>query len=201
MDNVDNIAEELKERRRLRQMRLGQDAPELYDLPNDPDVRIALVPLNEAENEMSMIEAAMLDLPENQVALSVRDRHAMLCDLALAIRQPNDVTKRVFKSPQDVKEALHPMDVNYLGEMYTRMMDWRSPALDGMNDEQLEELKKAFAVLDLSVLSGKAWWHLSNFFSEISVEHVRASFFGSTSTSSLTTTSEDETLTQSAETS
>jgi hypothetical protein len=187
---TERTAEILKDRRRLSRMRMGQDAPEYRALISDPEIRVALVPMTEAEHEQGMKMAAQINLPDNEAALAYRDRWMQVCDLVHIIREPRDLKKKMFESPEELIEALEVGDVNYLSEEYIMLVDQSSPHLDGLNDEQLEELKKAFSALDLSALSGRAWWLLKNFFLTISLMQLPVKLPGSFSTLNLTEPSE-----------
>jgi hypothetical protein len=191
VETSQRTADLLKERRRLARMRMGQDAPEFHELRSEPDVRVALVPLTEYEHEQGLRLAALLDIPDNPVGFEMRDRWNQVCDLAYAIREPNDPVQRMFESPEELSYALTADDVNFLGEMYMRMMDYSSPALEGLSDEALEELKKAFMTIDLSALSGKSWWHLRMFFLTLTPGQLRVKLPGFFSTLNSTTTTEE----------
>lgn len=157
----------LREGRRIAKIRLGQAAPDFVPLKSNPDVRIALVPLTEAEYQQALEAAAMIDIPDNAYGIEVRDRTAQVHSLYHAIREPGDPSKKVFSSVEsmlDPENGLEPIDINYLAEYYNRMIDFSSPTLEGLSDEQLDELKKALVTIDWSALSGKPWWHLRQFF-------------------------------------
>jgi hypothetical protein len=48
------LLDELREKKRLARMRLGQDAPDIINLKTVPGVRVALVPLNESEFSLAL---------------------------------------------------------------------------------------------------------------------------------------------------
>lgn len=180
-ESIATAREAIKAGSRLRRMRLGQDAPEIESLRSNPEIRVALVPLSERDYQHGLQEAMNLPAPDNPAGIIYRDRWQQTVDLWNALREPNDVKKRVFDSPAEMIEELEANDVNYLGECYMRMMDESSPALEGLTNEQLEELKKAFVVMDWSVLSGKSWWHLKQCLFNLSPTQLRVSLPGSLS--------------------
>lgn len=164
---------------------MGQDAPEIVALRSIPEIRVALVPLTEAEAHKGMMKAASVDAPDNMAGYQFRDRMHQIYDLYEAIRDPNDLSQHVFDSPEQMTEELEPVDINHLGDLYQRMIEDSSPALDGLSAEQLDELKKALEKIDWSVLSGKPWWHLRNFFMTIPAELLQGKSLGFFSNTSL----------------
>lgn len=160
----------LRESRRVAKMRMGQGAPEYVVLKSDPEIRMAIVPLTEAEYQQALDAAATLELPDNGYAIELRDRTLQVHTLLHALREIGDPARKVFGSTQemlDEETGLQPIDVNYIMDEYQRMIDFSSPALDGLSDDQLDDLKKAFVTIDWSALSGKPWWHLKGFFSTL----------------------------------
>lgn len=190
-DQISSTREAIKENSRLRRMRLGQDAPEFETLRSSPEVRVALVPLTEKESEYSLRMAMQLPAEDNAQGIVYRDRWQQVCDLWQALREPNDPSKRIFDSVEEMTNELEASDINYLSEAYMRMLDESTPLQDGMTDEQLEELKKAFVTIDWSVLSGRAWWHLKQCLLYLGQEPLRVKLPGSSSTGSLTGRSEE----------
>jgi hypothetical protein len=191
VSNLATAREAIKEGSRLRRMRLGQDAPEFEYLKSNPEIRVALVPLTEAESEYSLKAAMQLPAEDNAQGILYRDRWQQVCDLWQAIREPNDISKKVFGSAEEMAEELESSDINFLSESYMRMLDDSSPLQDGVTDEQLEELKKAFVTIDWSVLSGKAWWHLKQCLSLLGQEPLKVKLPGSSSMESLTGRSDE----------
>jgi hypothetical protein len=183
--------EAIRKSGRLRRMRLGQDAPEFVTLRSDPEIRMVLVPLTEAEYQFGLTSAMNLPAEDNEVGRMYRDRWQQVTDMWNALREPYDVSKRVFNSVQEMVEELGADDINHISECYFRMVDDSSPALDGVTDEQLEDIKKALMTIDWSVLSGKAWWHLKNFLLNLTQEQLKVKLPGSLSTENLTMTNDE----------
>jgi len=182
--------EAIKQDGRLRRMRLGQDAPEFVNLITNPEIRVALVPLTEAEYHIGLKAAMDLPAPDNQTGMIYRDRWQQVTDLWNALREPHNPNQRVYESVEQMVAALEHTDINYLSDMYLRMVEDSSPALDGVTEEQIEELKKACLTIDWSVLSGRAWWHLKAFLSSLTPEQLQVKLPGSLSTQNLTPTNE-----------
>jgi hypothetical protein len=184
------LFEEIKQRR-LARMRMGQDAPQLVDIPSletdkEGRVRVALVPLTESEHETGLLASANAEAPDNDVGFAFRDRWNQVYDLWQAIREPDDIKKKVFPSPEKMVEVLTVGDINFLAETQLTLMEQASPALDGLTDDDMEELKKAFNQIDLSALSGRSWLHLRTFFQQLPLAALPARLFGPSSTSNLT---------------
>jgi hypothetical protein len=187
-----SIRDEMKEKMRLKRMRMGQEAPELVDIPSMPGARVALVPLTEAESMQGMIRAANLDAPENIPGAQMRAREAMLSDIWNAMRDPSDLDKKVFDSIEDLKMTLEPSDVDTMIDELTILMDYASPTLDGLSNEELDNLKKAFVLIDWSELTGRRWSALRLCLSLLLPELLQARFSSTTSTSNSTTRSESD---------
>lgn len=164
---MSDFLEKLKESRRIAKMRMGQNAPDFVSLKSNPEIRLAMVPLLEREYQMALEAAASYDVADNSYGTELRDRVLQVHTLFYALREPDNVESKAFPDMDamlDPEVGLEPVDVNYLLDYYQRMVDFSSPAMDGLNDEALDELKKAFVTIDWSVLSGKPWWHLKQFF-------------------------------------
>jgi hypothetical protein len=168
-------------------------------LKSAPEVRMAMVPLTEAEHELSLAEAAAIDAPENEYGVEMRDRVLKSNHLYHALRAPEDVTQKVFNSWRECAELFELADLEYLGEEYAAMVHDSSPAFDGMDEEQLSELKKALETIDWSVLSGAPWYHLKAFFLTASPDALRASLYGRSSISKLIGMNENSESTLNAE--
>jgi len=148
-------------------MRMGQDAPDFVTLPDRPSVGFALVPLTEQEYQWTLEKAAAIPAPENVYGVDLRDRTMQVSTLLFALRHPDNHEKRVFDTLEEMLDGdvgLEPTEINYLSECYQRMVDFSSPALDGLDDDQLVELKKALVTIDWNALSGKPWWHIKAVF-------------------------------------
>lgn len=164
---MSDLLERLKETRRIAKMRLGQAAPDYVTLPDRPSIGFALVPLIEKEYQWTMEQAAAIPAPENVYGVDLRDRTMQVCTLLCALREPENHDKKAFESLEqmlDPELGLEPTEINYLSECYQRLVDFSSPVLDGLSDEQLDELKKALVTIDWNALSGKPWWHLKGVF-------------------------------------
>jgi hypothetical protein len=182
--------EAIKKEGRLRRMRLGQDAPEFVNLITNPEIRVALVPLTEAEYHIGLKAAMDLPAADNAQGMMYRDRWQQVTDVWNSLREPHNPTQRVYESVEQMIAELEHTDINYLSDMYLRMVEDSSPMLDGVTEEQIEEIKKACLTIDWSVLSGRAWWHLKAFLSSLTPEQLQVKLPGSLSTSNLMPTNE-----------
>lgn len=198
-EHVISAREAIKTEGRLRRMRLGQDAPEFVTLISNPEIRVALVPLTEAEYEFGLKQAMNLPAEDNAQGMVYRDRWQQVTDVWNSLREPNDVTKHVFESVEEMIGNLEHVDINHLSDLYLRMVEESSPAIDGITEEQIEDLKKACMTIDWSVLSGKAWWHLKAFLSYLSPEQLAVKLPGFLSTPNATPMTDSEEPTQPAD--
>lgn len=195
MRNVGSTAGKVKERR-LERMRLGQAVCDFVALPSDPEMRIAIVPLTEAEYWKVLNEINELNLPDDLAGLQIKDRVRAQQTLVWAIRESDDLTKRVYTDTPEqsaVEAMLEDLDVGDVDEIidrYNEMVDKSSPSLDGLPPEELERVKKVLQETDWNALSGSSWYALKRFLSTISPQLQQGNSPGSTSTSKSTTTNE-----------
>ena len=164
---MSRILDKLREGTRFARMRMGQEAPGYVSLLSNPEARFALVPLIESEYHLALEAVAQMNLPDNAYGGELMDRHLRLHTLRLALRDPDNPREMVFESVEQMLSeeiGLEPADVNHLLEMYQRETDFSSPALEGLTDEQVDDLKKGLLKIDWSALSGRPWWHLKQFF-------------------------------------
>jgi len=138
-------------------MRLGQLAPEFVDIPSMNGIRVALVPLIEAESQRGMMRAAELEVPDNVAGIQLRNRAALESDVYHAMRDPENIDKQLFESVDTMVEELEPSDIDALADHLMTLMEYASPSIDGLSEEDLLDLKKGFAEIDLSVLTGQQW--------------------------------------------
>jgi hypothetical protein len=186
-----SLIAEIREKKKLARMRLGQEAPDIVPLQSVDGVRVAIVPLTESEFERALNAAAGEEVPDNAYGTEVRDRQLQVWTLLFAIRDPADPSKRVFETVEELKSELEWSEINYLMEMYSRTVENSSPGLDNLTDEDLDEIKKALGMIDLSALSGKAWWHLKFFLLSLTAEQLKANSFGSSLTNRLIGTNDE----------
>lgn len=188
----------LKERR-LARMRLGQAVFELFPLPSDPEIRIALVPLNEAEHENCLSVAASLNAPDNIAGNMLRDRAESREVLSFAIRDPKDPMTRIYSSGREVSEDLEPVDVGFLMERYYEMADSNSPSIERLPENEQAELKKALQMMDWNELSGRQWYAASRFLLSLMPKPLGDNLLGFGSTTPSITTNESDVFTTTAE--
>ena len=171
-------------------MRMGQAVCDYVRLPSDEELRLCIVPLTEAEY-LQVLEAvrdfkASDDLP----GMAVRDRVQAQEILVHAIREEDDLQKRVYQSIEELREDLEVGDIDELIDRYNEMTANSSPRLDSIPEEEFEELKKLLQTMDWSALSGRSWYAAKRFLGTIQEQLLQGNSHGSTSTNSLTTTSE-----------
>jgi hypothetical protein len=179
-----SVYEQLKEASRLRRMRLGQEAPEDAEFLAHPEIRAKMVPLVEKEMEAGMIAAAKLDVPDNTAGYQVRDRVALCSDVWHSLREPDDLSKKVFGSVDAMVDELEGSEIDQLADQLTMLMDFSSPALDQISDEDLESLKKGLLTTEWSGLSGRQWAAIKLCLSAFSPQLLAANLSGSSSTDS-----------------
>lgn len=189
-----SVRDAIKEANRLTRLRLGQDAPEMVNIPSMSDVRAAQVPLLEKEAQAGIILAASVEVPDNAAGLQARNRAAIESDVWHSLREPGDISKRVFANIDEMvgEDGLTPEDIDYLADNLMLISTYASPSIDGLSEKELDELKKAFAETDLSALTGKRWAALKLCVSILFPEILLAKSLGTGSTESSTSRSEND---------
>lgn len=184
-----STAEKIRERR-LERMRLGQAVCDFVPLISDPESRLTIVPLTEAQYRQVLEKVAILDQPDNVAGMAVRDRVQAQEILVRAIREESDLTQRAYNDLDEMLEDLDQLDIDELFDRYQEMNEKASPSLEGISPKELVELKKLLQTMDWNALSGRAWYAAKRFLSEIIPTPLLDNSLGSTSTNLLTTTSE-----------
>ena len=124
------VREAMREQHRLARMRNGQDVPERVDIPSMSGIGACLVPLTEAESQRGIVAAADLNVNDNQAGMMARERAATISDIWHALREPSDIDRRVFATPEDMTTTLVPTDIDYLADKLTLLQDYASPAIE-----------------------------------------------------------------------
>jgi hypothetical protein len=180
---------DLYRERRLERMRLGQATCEIVELKSDPEIRFALVPMTDGDYQQALTRAMKVAAEENEHGLVLRDRVQQNSIIMYAAREVDDLEIRMFESYDEVAE-LESHDVNYVWDIYREMVAQISPEMDGISEEDWDELKKVFANLQRNELSGRQWYALQRFLTSLTPQQLLGKSFGSSSTNQLTTTSE-----------
>lgn len=183
------VSERIKERR-LERMRLGQAVCDYVDLPSDPEIRLCIVPLTEAQYRQALEKVASVKLPDDMSGAAIKDRTLAVETLVRAIREEDNLSQQVYSTADELSEDLDVYDVDHVIDCYNEMVEKASPSIDGLSPEDLERLKKVLPTMDWNALSGSAWYAAKRFLSRISQVPLLDNSPGSTSTNSSTTTSE-----------
>lgn len=186
------VREAIREQSRLSRMRLGQLAPEMVEIPSMVGIRVAIVPLTEGESQKGMARAADLDVADNIAGVQMRNRAAMESDVWHAVRDPEDISNKLFESVEIMVSELEPSDIDALMDKLTTLMEYASPSIDGLSNEDLNDLKKAFGQIDLSELTGQSWAATKLCFQTLLPDLLLVKLRGSSSIETLTPTSENE---------
>jgi hypothetical protein len=153
------LRDRIREQSRIARIRMGQDAPQLFDIPSlqegDERVRVALVPLTEKEAQMGLMASANVEVIDNAAGLNLRDRVAVEWDVWNACRLPDDTTKKVWASVDEMVEDLQSSDIDWLFDQLTLLEAYQSPSLVNMTQAQVDELKKAFVTIEWRELTGR----------------------------------------------
>jgi hypothetical protein len=176
--------------RRLDRMRLGQAVCDYVELPSDSEIRLCIVPLTEADYLQVLEKVGTLVVTDDMAGMNIRERVQAQEIIVRAIREEDDLTKRVYNNLEEMLKDLEVVDVDAIFDSYAEMTHRSSPGLDGIADQEFEELKKALQTMDWSALSGSAWYAAKRFLSRITPSPLLDNYRGFSSTNSLTTTNE-----------
>lgn len=184
---------ELFKEKRAERMRLGNAVCEIVDLLSQPDMRVALVPLTDAEFQNSLMAAAQANVTDLASTHEVfyRDRIQKCAIILASAREPDDLSKPFFETLQEVTEMDY-MDINHLFSYYEQMIEFSSPKLENLSEEELSEIKKVLLEMDWSALSGGSWYAAKRFLSSLTPTLPPVNSPGFTPTSNLTGMNEEE---------
>lgn len=182
-------ADKIKERR-LERMRLGQSVCDYVTLASDPEIRLAIVPLTESEYLQALNAVAEVPRADDMAGAAIKDRVQSQEILLRAFREEKNLSERVFSTTDEMMTVLEVMDVDHAIDCYNEMVEKSSPVLDGLPEEEFENLKKALQTMDWNGLSGSAWYAARRFLSRIMPKPLLDNSPGSGSISPSTTTSD-----------
>jgi len=184
-------AEQIKERR-LNRMRLGQAACDYMTLVSDPEVRLAIVPLTEAEYLQALEAVARVNAPADVAGMQVRDRRQVQEIMVRSVREDGNLSERVWNSVNEMMEVLEVGDIDQFFDGYQEMVEKSSPSLEGLSPEDFEDLREAFLKMDWSELSGRAWFAFKRFLSTVTPAPLTDNSLGSGLIKPSTTTNESD---------
>lgn len=187
-----DILDQMREASRIKRIRQGQDAPEWASIPSMPEIRIVLVPLLEKESQASLAAAAGIEVADNPLGMQVRARTAQEWDVWQAARKLEEPDKKVWVSVEQMVDMLEPDDIDSLHDQLSILMDYASPTLEGLSDEDLAELKNGFVLIDWKELTGRRWSALRVCLSYLLPDLLLAKPASTTSTPSSITRSEND---------
>ena len=176
---------------RFHRMRLGAAAGRVESLLSQPEIKIALVPLTEAEHEQCMEAVTSMDVPENLMGAMSRDRRNQNEALFRALRDPENLEKRAFDTREEMQDVLEIQDTNHLVDILLEVSESDNPAPAEFTEEELAEVKKVLGAVDLNELSGRQWFALKRFLSTLGLTLLPVSTLGSTSTNSAITMNDE----------
>lgn len=176
--------------RRLARMRQGQNVAEVVTLRSDEEIKLYMVPLTEAEYLQTLEVISAMNVKDDLAGVTMKDRRQAQETLIRSIREPNDLTMRVYDEVEEMTEQLDVTDIDELIDRYNEMVANSSPRLDGIPVQELENLKKALVEMDLNALSGRAWYAFKRFLSEAMPTLQTDNSLGSISTTKSTTPSD-----------
>lgn len=176
---------------RFHRMRLGAAAGRIESLPSQPEIKVALVPLTEAEHEQCMEAVTSMDVPDNLIGAMSRDRRNQNEALFRSLRDPENLDKRAFDTREEMMEVLEIQDTNFLVDVLLEISESDNPAPAEFTEEELDEVKKALEGVDLKELSGRQWYALKRFLLTLGLTLLPANTLGSTSINSAITTNDE----------
>jgi hypothetical protein len=168
----------------------------MVEIPSMPHIRVAMVPLVEAEAQDGLIRSANLDVADNMAGINARNRAACVSDVWYASRVPGHLDEKIWDDPDEMVAELPPSDIDYLFDRLTILQDYASPSFANLSDKDIDELKKGFGAIEWRELTGRQASALVQCISLLLPELLAAKFFsfGSTQNSTQQTESETSTL-------
>jgi hypothetical protein len=176
--------------RRFDRMRLGQAVCDYVSLPSDPEIRLCIVPLTEADYLQVLEKVRDTVASDDLPGMAVRDRVQAQELVLRTVREEDDLSIRVYESVGDMLEDLEVADIDEIYDKYVEMTQKSSPSIDGIPESELDEIKKLLQAMDWSVLSGRSWYAMKRFLSTITPSPLLDNSPGFSSTNSSITTSE-----------
>jgi hypothetical protein len=190
--------EQLKERR-LERMRAGQHVAEIVPLPSDEEIRVALVPLTEAEYIQVLQLVSRLEAMDTMAGMTFQTRVQSEEVLVRSIRDPQNLETRLFDSVADMTENFEVSDIDYLVEEYNSMTEKSNPAIEQISQDEFEQLKKVLVKMDWNDLSGRSWYAAKRFLGALITEGLLTDNLpGSSLINRSTTTTDSEKSTPTA---
>jgi hypothetical protein len=174
--------DKIKERR-LARMRSGQSTCDFVNLPSDPEIRVAIVPLTEADYRNVLEKVAAVPSGDDLAGVQIKDRVQSEEILVRAIREEHDLTQRIYDDVSELLEDFEIHDIDHAIDVYNEMVYQSSPSLDGIPPQELENLKKSLQEMDWNALSGSAWYAARRFLSAVMPSPLLDKLPGSSSTS------------------
>lgn len=171
-------------------MRMGQTVGEPVQVPS-MGVTVQLVPLTEAEVMAGFLWLQSLELramdgrAEHYVA-----RRSVSHDVWTAMREPEDTGKKVYETLEEMESELDSSDIDFLAMELNVLMNYASPSLANMTEEELVNLKKACQDLPWNELTGSQAAAARIFITTLWPRLLPDNSLGSTSTESSMETSE-----------
>jgi hypothetical protein len=194
---VPSTLEKLKELR-LNRMRLGKALGYVEQLPSQPEIKVALLPLTEAEHLQCLEIVTSMEVPETVSGAMSRDRRTQNEVLLRSLRDPDNLDEPLFSNLDEMTENLEIVDVGSLYDAFLEMSESVNPSPGQYTDEEVDEIKKVFLEIPWNELSGRQWYALRRFLLTIGKTLLPANSLGSISTNSVIMTNEDEKFTQDA---
>lgn len=183
-----STAETIKERR-LDRMRLGQAVCDYVTLISDPEIRLAIVPLTEAEYLQALEAVSKVNAPADVSGMQIRDRRQVQEITVRAVREDGDLVTRVWNTVSEMMASLDVADIDQIFDAYQEMAEKSSPSMEGLTGEDFENLRQAFLEMEWNELSGRAWFAFKRFLSTVIPQPLLGNSLGSGLTNSSTTTS------------
>lgn len=152
--------------RKTERLRLGQATCEVAQMLSDPEIRVALVPLTEAEYSNSLHEADKLPVTGTASGTVYQEEIQRQYVLYYSCRVVGNLEQRFFSSFDEVGE-LDAHELNHLFDIYLEMVNEVSPSMFGLTEEDFTDLKKAFGTIQWSELSGQQWYAAQRFLNSI----------------------------------
>jgi hypothetical protein len=166
---------------RLARMRLGQAACDIIPLLSNPERRVAIVPLLEADYLNALKMVISYGVPDDTLAgRQYNDRKMQEAVLAMAVRElPPNLDQKMFKDTEQLSQALDDVDVTHIYDRYLEMSSRFSPMITSIPEEEYQTLKKVLQEINWKEASSQALYALHRLLKSVAPQLLLDSTLGS----------------------
>lgn len=146
----------------LQKIKSGKKNYKIIKFPGT-DENVAIVLLSSDETTMAKLKADEFNKKNNITDEIYLDKSIQEYIIFYALRDPEDLNKKVAESIDELKQSITVNDLAYLMIEYTNLSNETNPLINSLTEEMFEELKKTLEKTSLKDLNGESLLSLRNF--------------------------------------